>query len=335
MSGRLKKTLFFAAAILAGLGLFTFLIWRTGATATYESLVAFGVLPCLGFIGISLLNFTLYSLRWQIIVNDMAPQHRLSLSRVFMHRMSGFAAGYLTPASQIASEPIRVAMLRTDGVPLKEATGSVVLDLVFEISAVVVFMVSGIVLAVTQGLGGTDAMVGAVGFIALLVVFLIAFFWRMARGSGFFSSGMRVFRLQKVVRLQQLYHWVVETEGLMSKFFVGKPLILAFIVLLSIVMVSFKAVETYFLIHFFGVDLTIRDTFLLATLPGIVLLLPVPAGLGVYEGSNAAIFSLLGLQLNAVAYTAIIRVRDFVFIMLGVMHAVLSGEGLFGKTKKQ
>lgn len=332
MQGRLAKTLFFVLTLAVGGGLFAFLVWQTGAGETYVSLRNFGLLPCLGFIAISLTNFTLYSWRWQIIVNDMVPaKYRVSLRRIFLHRMSGFAAGYLTPASQVAGEPIRVAMLRSEGVPLKEATGSVILDLAFEISAVVAFIISGIILAVSEGLGGSNAIIGGIGFVGLLVVIMFAFFWRIARGSGFFSSLMHLLRFHKVGRLQSVYTWTIETEGLMSKFFAGKPFVLAGIVGLSIIMVSFKAVESFFIAYFFGVTLSFRDVFLLATLPGIVLLLPVPAGLGVYEGGNAAIFSMLGLQLNAVAYTAIIRIRDFVFITLGVTHALQSGEKLFTK----
>ncbi len=332
MKGRIAKTLFFLVALALGAALFAFLIWKSGAAETYESLLAFGVLPCAGFVLISLTNFTLYSLRWQIIVNDMVlPSQRVPLAKIFMHRMSGFAAGYLTPASQVAGEPVRVAMLRAEGIPLKEATGSVILDLAFEISAVVAFIISGIILAVSEGLGSGDALMGAVGFIGFLVVVLIAFFWRIARGGGFFATMMRGARFHRFDRLRPVYEWTAETEKLMSKFFSGKPMVLAGIVLLSVVMVSFKAVEAFFIAYFFDVTLSIRDTFLLATLPGIVLLLPVPAGLGVYEGSNAAIFSLLGLKLNAVAYTAIIRIRDFVFIALGVTHAVRHGEKLFAK----
>lgn len=333
MKGRVAKTLFFLLALAAGAGLFAFLIWRSGAQETYDSLLAFGILPCVGFVVISLTNFTLYSLRWQIIVNDMVPPERhVSLGRIFMHRMSGFAAGYLTPASQVAGEPIRVAMLRAEGVPLKEATGSVILDLAFEISAVVAFIISGIVLALSEGIGGGTALMGGVGFVGLIVAVLIAFFWRIARGGGFFASMMRVLRFHKIERLKSTYMWTVETEKLMSKFFAGKPFVLAGIVGLSILMVSFKAIEAFFIAYFFDVTLSLRDIFLLATLPGIVLLLPVPAGLGVYEGSNAAIFSLLGLKLNAVAYTAIIRIRDFVFIALGVTHALRHGEKLFAKS---
>ena len=226
MDRRAVHAIFFTGAFLLGGGLFAFLVWRTGPAEIWNSLVTFGVLPFVGFVAISLLNFTLYSLRWQMIVNDMVtPDKRVKLRRIFLHRMSGFAAGYLTPASQVAGEPIRVAMLRSEGIPMKEATGAVVLDLAFEIAAFVVFVVSGIALAAASGLGSGTALVGgAAAFTGALVVLLVVFFWMTANGAGFFSGSFRLLRLRKINRLQSAYQWIVEMEALMAKFFSGKPL---------------------------------------------------------------------------------------------------------------
>ncbi len=333
MRKRTLHTLFFAAAFLLGGSLFAFLVWKSGPTVIWQSLVTFGVVPFFGFLTLSLINFTLYSIRWRMIINDIVlPSQRLPLRRVFFHRMSGYAAGYLTPASQVAGEPIRVAMLRSENIPLKEATSAVVLDLAFEIAAFVVFVVSGVALAVASGIEGGRALQGAGIFTGVLIIFLVLFFWTTANGKGFFSGAFRALRLDRVVRLQRAYHWLVDTEKMMTKFFAGKPLVLVSVVLLSVVVVSFKAIEALYIAHFFGASLSLRDAFLLSTLPGVVLLLPIPAGLGVYEGTNAATFVLLGLSLNAVAYTMIIRLRDFVFIGIGVIHAVRRGEKLVNRS---
>ena len=94
MRRRVLHTIFFASAFLLGGGLFALLVWRTGPAAIWESLVTFGAIPFFGFVAISLLNFTLYSLRWQTIVNDMVtPDKRVSLRTIFLHRMAGYAAG--------------------------------------------------------------------------------------------------------------------------------------------------------------------------------------------------------------------------------------------------
>src|SRR3989344_1771345 len=123
---KILKTVFFILGLLAGGGLFAYLLYRTGISTVTDGLLAFGILPLLLYFGISIINFSLYSLRWKIILDAMLPvEQRVSYPKMFMNRMSGFAAGYLTPGAQVAGEPIRVAMLLADGVPSKIATGSV------------------------------------------------------------------------------------------------------------------------------------------------------------------------------------------------------------------
>ncbi len=323
------KAAIFLLGLGAGGGLFFFLLWRTGISTVIDGLWAFGLLPLVLFFVISLLNFSLYSWRWKIILDAMTPKNqRVSYGKMFMNRMSGFAAGYLTPGAQVAGEPIRVAMLLADGVPAKVATGSVVLDLAFEITTFVIYVALGLGFAMTNGLAGSGGVTGSVIFIAVLLALLISFFVMTVRGGGFFHRLMRVSRLSRIKALNKLEHWLIETEAIMSDFFVGRARVVAAIVSLSLVMAMFKAIEAMFIAHYLGVDVSLSDAFLMSTLPGVALLLPVPAGLGVYEGSNEAMFAVLGLPINAVAYTVIIRARDFLFIGLGVAYAIVHGERL-------
>jgi uncharacterized protein (TIRG00374 family) len=245
---------------------------------------------------------------------------------MFLHRMSGFAAGYLTPAAQVAGEPIRVAMLRSDDVPLKEATSSVVLDLAFEITSFVLYVAIGLGFAFSQGLGGEKGFGWSLIFISIVLVFMVTFFVATATGSGFFHRVLSIFRLNRFKSIAMFEEWLKETEGIMSQFFVGKKKLIAGVSFLSLLMAAFKGIEAIFIAHFLGVDIPLADAFLLSTLPGVALLLPIPGGLGVFEGSNATLFALLGLNLNPIAYTIVIRIRDFVFIAIGVCHALVAGE---------
>jgi uncharacterized protein (TIRG00374 family) len=323
------RGLFIVIGLLVGLGILTALVVKTGPQNLIENLVLFGLLPLIGFVIISLTNFCLYTWRWKLILDDMVSgDKRVPFGRLFLHRMSGFAAGYLTPAAQVAGEPIRVAMVKGDGVPLQPATSSVVLDLAFEITSFVVYVVAGLVLAFGQGLGADGGLLLPLVFILVLLGLLITFFIFTVSGAGFFHRIIGWLGLRRVKFMRRFESWLTGMEKLMTAFFVGKNFKILFIVLLSFVMTAFRAVEVVFITHFFGVDITIRDAFLMSTLPGVSLLLPVPAGLGVFEGSNAGMFALLGVAINPVAYTMIIRARDFLFIGLGIFHAVRSGEKL-------
>ncbi len=329
---KILKSFFVILGFLFGAGIFAFLLWKTGISNVASSLYEFGILPLLLFFCISILNFGLYSLRWKIILDAMLPVgKRVSYFKMFFNRMSGFAAGYLTPAAQVAGEPIRVAMLLADGVPVKVATGSVVLDLAFEVTTFVIYVALGLGFALTHGMASGASVTGSIIFISTLLLFLIGFFVMTIRGGGFFHRLMRISQLSRIKAINNLEHWLIETEALMSEFFVGRVKVVAAVVGLSLMMAAFKAIEAFFIAHFLGVNIQLSDAFLMSTLPGVSLLLPVPAGLGVYEGSNEAMFTLLGLPLNAVAYTVIIRMRDFLFIGIGVTYAVMHGERLVTK----
>jgi len=326
---KLLKIFFVILGFVFGGGIFAYLLWRTGISNVAQSLYEFGIFPLLLFFCISIINFGLYSLRWKIILDSMLPvKQRVSYFKMFFNRMSGFAAGYLTPAAQVAGEPIRVAMLLADGVPSKVATGSVVLDLAFEITTFVVYVAMGLGFASMSGLAGGSGVIGSIAFISVLLAVLIGFFVMTIKGNGFFHKLMKISQLSRFKAINNFEHWLIETEALMSEFFVGRLKVIGMIIGLSIVMAAFKAFEAMFIAHFLGVNIKLSDAFLMSTLPGVSLLLPVPAGLGVFEGSNAAMFALLGLPLNAVAYTIIIRLRDFLFIGVGITYAIMHGERL-------
>jgi len=328
----LLKTGFFLGGLALGAGIFAFLIYKTGAGEIWRSLVAFGLLPLVGFISISLANFVLYCVRWKLILDAMLPVgKRVSLPKLFLSRMSGFAAGYLTPGAQVAGEPIRVALLHDDGVPVKEATSSVVLDLAFEVTAFIVYVAAGLGFAFANGFGSGPGLYWSVLFISVLLVFMVGFFVATITGNGFFHHLLRATRLSRFKSVAVFERWLIETELLMSEFFIGKTLRILCVIALSLIMATFKAVEAIFIAHFFGVDLPVTDALLMSTLPGVSLLLPVPGGLGVFEGSNTALFELLHLPINPVAYTMIIRLRDFFFISIGVAYAVWRGEALFSR----
>ncbi len=315
-----------------GGGLFAYLVYKTGPESVLKNLLAFGILPLVGFISISLSNFLLYCIRWKIILDQMIPVgKRIPLRRMFLHRMSGFAAGYLTPGAQVAGEPVRVAMLHSEGIPLKEATSSVVLDLAFEITAFVLYVAMGLGFAFASGVGaGGTGLLWSVIFISVLLVILIGFFIATITGNGFFHRMLAFTKLNRFSAVAKLEMWLKETEALMSQFFVKKTGTILLVIALSLLMASFKAVEAIFIAYFLGVHISVTDAFLMSTLPGVALLLPVPGGLGVFEGSNAAMFALLGLPLDPIAYTVVIRLRDFLFIAIGVFHAIASGEKIVG-----
>lgn len=330
------KVLGVVASGALGVGLLYMLLAREGLASIAENLHRFGIWPFVGFVVISMLNFILYSLRWTLILRRQVakPEHKLSLWRMYWHRMTGYAVGYLTPLNQAGGEPVRVALLMADGVPAKSAVASATLDIAFELCSYVVFIALGVAFALVEHQGGTGTLVTMAVGLALAFGTLLAFFTALARGKPMAKPLFRFLRLDRVARLQKFEHWLEETESLMRTFFAGGTSTVIGISVLSMIMVAFRVVETFYIAWGFGVTLNFAQAFLVSSLPGLALILPVPGGLGIFEGGFTAVFAALSVPLSPLAFALIIRLRDGVFIILGVLHMLRTGTGwVFKKAK--
>lgn len=335
MQERIRHIAIGVIATSLGGALFAFLVYKTGLGVIAENIKAFGLLAFCGFVVLSLLNFGLYTLRWKIILEEIERKKKVNFFRLFLHRMSGFATGYLTPAAQVAGEPVRVALLSSEGISAKTATSSVVLDLAFEISTFVLYVVLGVVLAITTGVGA--GVLGAVAYIFLgvLVILMALFFTSVAKGWNMFRRLLARPLIAKHKRLHAVAEWLVEVEEMMTRFFDGQTRVLVGVVFLSCIMTGFRAGEIWFIAWGFGHVIDLSSAILLSTIPGLVLLAPVPGGLGLFEASTAAMLTTLGVPTPAIAFTLIIRLRDFLFILIGVYHGIKEGAGWIGRRKKQ
>lgn len=331
MQERIRHIVIGIIATSLGGALFAFLVWKAGVGAIWESLSSFGIVPFGIFVLISLLNFGLYTLRWKIILETMEKKKDIRYFRLFMHRMSGFATGYLTPAAQVAGEPVRVALLAKEGISAKTATSSVVLDLAFEISTFILYVVLGIAFALSTGVGTQTFGIGAYVALGVLIIGMALFFLSVAKGWNVFRRLAQYSFFNKHKKIQAGAVWLGEVEKTMAQFFAGRTRTLGVVLLLSVIMTGFRAVEVWFIAWGFGQALSVSGSILLSTIPGLVLLAPVPGGLGIFEASMGAMLGALGVSTPAIAFTMIIRLRDFLFIGAGALHGIREGAGYISR----
>ena len=321
------KTIGIVVSGAVGVGLLAMMIAHEGIRNIVEHVQMFGVWPFVGFVAISMLNFILYSLRWRIILHRQVTEkkHKLSLWRMYWHRMTGYAVGYLTPLNQAGGEPVRVALLCADGVPSQSAVASATLDIAFELCSYVVFIALGVIFALIEHQGGGQTLVIMGVGLAIAFGVLLAFFIALARGKAMARPLFHRLKLDRIKRLQGVEHWLEETEDLMRGFFQkGKGVVFG-ISALSMLMMTFRVVEAFYVAWGFHVSLNFAQAFLISSLPGLALILPVPGGLGIFEGGFAAVFTALNVPLNPIAFSLMIRLRDLVFIGFGVTHMLRTG----------
>lgn len=327
IKAKTKQWVLFAVMSLLGGGLFIWLIWKEGPQEIVQNLLDFGLWPFLGFISLSLVNMCVLAWRWKLIIRSYQPgKHSISYWRVLLHRFGGFAFNYLTPVGHVGGEPVRIALLARDGVPVRQATSSTILDTAFDLFTFILFILLGLLLASSSGIttGNSIWLIFTAGGSVLLA--LLALFYFMMKGYGVLEWLIRSFKLDHIKIIGGACKEIVRVEHLMKIFLRGNQRLVFGIAAISVLSILIRVIEVWYLGYFLGVWMNFGQAFLTSTLPGVALLLPVPGGIGVFEGSFATVFALLGLSLNAVAFAILIRLRDILFIGVGLTHILMQGK---------
>ncbi len=319
-SSRLIKILLFILTLAVGITIFVWFLDQYGTEETFAILNGFGLLAFFGFVAISLANFSLLGWRWQMAVNEHALEHKLSFWTVVRHRMSGYAMSYLTPSAQVGGEPLRIALLHKDGVPIAHATSSVILDVVFEIAGFIIYIALGLFISLFQNVlpARIEWIVGAA--LAVIAFAIALFFLSITSSRGFFSTGMRLLLPKRLPFMRKLEPKILRVESLMRDTLRRNPRLILWMLGISIITVAFRGVEVAYLAYFLEYPIGVVEAILLSSIPGLALLVPIPSALGILEGSTAGIVAALGLALNPIALVLLIRFRDVIFVILGVAH---------------
>ncbi|MBN1494302.1 flippase-like domain-containing protein [Candidatus Peregrinibacteria bacterium] len=322
----IKRTFAFLFFLVIGIILFVSVIANTGIDSISQSLEKFSLINFIFLLFLSLVNFALFTLRWDIILHHHHTTKKVPFYRLFLHRMSCFAVSYLTPAAATGGEPVRIFFLQEDGVRTGDAVSSTVIDKVFEFTALTLFIFSGVLVSIIDGSvfsGKTEIMLGV--FILMFGGLIFWFYYSTIKKIGFFSSLFRFMRLNKIKRFAKYEDGIIRVENQMTLFYTHHLRKFIFLMAISLATVFFMVLEHYLVALFMGVKLTFFQSFLAATIPGISYIIPVPGALGMLEGSHAAIFGILGVSINVFVFVLILRLRDIIFVLIGLAHASKHG----------
>lgn len=322
----MKKLIVFFALLVLGFGLLARLILHTGIDNIFHALTQFSIFHFLILCGLTAINFVLYSWRWKIILKNFQEKNAVPFLTLYMARASAFSIGYMTPFLQVGGEPVRVYFLEKNGVPRKQAIASVVVDKTLESTAFVALSILGVAMGFHFDL--FEGKIGVVLWRSLIgaIIFLFTLYYAIFFKSGFVSKLMRILHLTKFKPIYRFERKVAEIEDLMSDFCTGHRLRFYFLMFLSCINVFVYVLEHFVLAFFLGAKLTVIQSFLVTSIPNAAYLIPIPGALGALESLHVLVFGLLGVSINAVALVLILRVRDFLIVLIGMIYA--SGHGL-------
>jgi len=320
----MKKT----PVILVILVLFGWAVWevfqKSLTSLDWSVLTRFSLWAFLLFTLVSLVNFAIFSLRWQRIVHA-GRDKVVSLWKISMFRFVGYSVSYLTPFAQLGGEPVRIYFLEKNGIPRKEAVSSVFIDKLFEAGIQLIFVAITIAVVLLSGADLPSENL-TIGMLLVLSIIAVVYLWMTIWGKGFFTQVFRWLHLGNIKKLAPFEAKIERTEERIRSFFRNHPRDLLWVCLLSLLTYGFFLLEYEVMLTSLGVVPTFRQLLVVSMLPMIAYLTPIPGAVGAFELLSIASMQIVGLEGSlALPIIAMIRLRDLIFLGIGFAYASTHG----------
>lgn len=313
------------AAVILGTNLaiataaLAWMLWRHGAAALALLTAAPSAAWMGAFVAATAAGFVVFACRWRVLLAGLGV--RLGLATLTAGRAAGHSLSALIPSARLGGEPLRAWLLAQHRVPAPDAIASVAADRTLEIGASAMFAaVYGTVL-VQQGvpaLRGAQVTTGvALIGLALGVALTVR---RLRHGRGLLTDVARSVGLARFALVRNNLGILAAAERALATL-VGQPrrLVAAFAIGFAANVVVM--LEYWLLLRAFGLPSGPVPVVAALFAAGAAHSLPVPAGIGVLEGGEAWLFSLLGYPADVgLAVGLAVRLRELVCTLPGIAY---------------
>ncbi|RPJ58520.1 MAG: UPF0104 family protein, partial [Acidobacteria bacterium] len=279
-------------------------------------------------LGVTALNYTIRSLRWQYLLRGLGPTR---FSTAFRDTVRGFAASFLLPAR--AGEFLRPYLLaRREKLSATAAFATVILERVIDAVTVLMFF-AVFLLTPDPALARADpavlraVKVGGLAVAAATAGVLVVFFFLAGHPE---KLGRASLRAEKVLppRLAHLVARLVKTfaEGLGA---IRKPQQLLMVVVWSVPLWLSIAAGIYLVTRAFHIQTSFAGTFLTMTILVVGVAVPTPGAVGgFHEAYRIAVTSFFQAP-NDAAVAAAIVLHAISFVPVTIAGIVfMAREGL-------
>ena len=270
--------------------------------------------------------------RWRLVLRGVCRPP--GMWDLMWSRLAGQSVSMLIPSAKLGGEPVRVYLLVRDGVAAADAMAGVAIDRVLDMGAGTVFTVLFAALLLGAGLPSLEGTLEGVVFAAAA---LAAGIWltirRLHGGRGVVTAMVRRTRLDHWGVVERRMAVITDAEGRAQRLVAQSPLMMTvFVVGLAInagVLLEYKLLLAAFGLpsHSFAVVAAIFAT-------GAAHSMPVPAGVGVLEGAQMALFAALGYPAEiGLAVALAVRLRELLWLVPGLVY--LLGRGIAGMALRE
>lgn len=247
-------------------------------------------------------------LRWKVILK--AYNIKVPFISLLRMQMAGYTLSYITPASRVGGEPLRIYMLNQEHqVDLKTGTVSVLLDRYLELLGTVSFGIVGLILFLFTPISYKIKLILTLA-IVFASILLIIFYYRLSKNKSFFSK----------ISPKKFKETMKDIDNKMSDFIINHKKEFFYSFLFYCLSGFLFLIEFKYLLLSFGIESTITEIILIVTMLGATNFIPIPAQLGSLEAGQIALFKLMkGEGDIGLALSLLMRVRYLILISIGFL----------------
>lgn len=334
MRKAITRTALIIGSIVFGIVLLVKIFQEIPLLEVFDSFRQATPFAVIGFILISVIIMALHTLRWSVIVKSSFKH--ISFWQLFQYKIVGYGISFITPAAKIGGEPLRAALLQRHGIKFNKAFSTIVLDKIVDMSTNVGLFILAIFIALTSFALPKDML-----FVLILIcVFLVGlvgyFYFQTVRNKRFFTGIFRGLQFHRIKALKNFSVKLVEFEDVIFSFYKERTRDFYKSLAISTLTWALMFVEYKLALGLFGLSaVSFEGLFLIISMMGAAYLIPIPLALGVLEAGQVSIFTAIKLPAAAgIALSMVIRARDLIWTILGIIILLFYGFDLF-KAYKQ
>ena len=274
------------------------------------------------FVFIVLISFIPYVMRFKVILDSYGT--KISLLTLIRQTIAGASISYITPASRLGGEPVRIYMLKKEcNVDYETGTSSIILDKFVEIFGSALYGIIGFILLIS--LIGVPlyfkVIFGSIVLFGLGLLFFI--YYKSKKEKNIFSKLIKLFHLDRFSNLKES---VSKIDIKIGDFFRYKKKILLKSFMYYLISGIFFIIQFKFLLLSIGINASLFQLILIINVWGLLNFIPTPSSLGFLEVGQSTLFNLMqGNGAEGLAMTLLLRVGYLFVACIGFLFLTKFG----------
>ncbi|MBI2577693.1 MAG: flippase-like domain-containing protein [Candidatus Wildermuthbacteria bacterium] len=311
----MKKLIVFALFLIAGIGLFLWLVNHIGWAEVWEITRSFGAVKGLAVLALTILMAVFGAWRWSVILRSQG--YKVPFFTVSELYLAGFALNFFIPMVILVGELFKAYFLKErKEVPFSQGMASVISEKILDLTTHFAVIVVGLIVLLFAFGGVVPKFLSIVMTGVAALGFVVAFFY------------LKTFRGESIIKFfyPNSNGSLHDVEKEIIQFFHWKNPAFRKSIALSVLRSMAAFARTALILIFLGVKLKLLSVIPILGFYYVALLTPIPASLGSHDALQVLAFQAFDMPSSfGAAFALIVRITEAAVGIVGTVVLTIGG----------